>query len=106
MDAFTHWIDLILAAVGSFIAAIMGVAMRHAHKVQRGEPAPSWGRIALDGPTVFVMGIAGATAGQYLHTHYAMPELFGGVIAASLGYIGPTIVDRVLFWLENRTPKP
>ena len=101
-DALTHWFGLIAAAVGSFIAAAIGVAMRHAHKVQRGEPGPGWSRIWLDAPTVFVMGIAGSGAGEWLHASYGMPELFGGVIAASLGYLGPSVVDRVLEWLETR----
>ena len=101
-SALTHWFDLIAAAIGSFIAALIGVAMRHAHKVQRGEPAPPWSRIWLDGPTVFVMGISGATAGEWLHSSYGMPELFGGVIAASLGYLGPSAVDQALAWLETR----
>ena len=104
VDALSHWIDLIVAAVGSFIAAIMGVAMRHAHKVQRGEPLV-WSRVWLDAPTVFVMGIAGAGVGQYLHTHYAMPDLFGGIVSASLGYLGPSVIDRLLDWLDRQTPK-
>jgi hypothetical protein len=90
-----------IAAVGSFIAAIAGVAMRHAHKAQRGEKF-IWSRIWLDAPTVFVMGLTGSAAGQWLHGAYGMPELFGGVIAASLGYLGPSAVDRALEYLEKR----
>lgn len=105
MEQLWHWIELVLGIVGSFIAAIAGVAMRHAHKVQRGETF-SWSRIWLDGPTVFVMGLIGGAFGQWLHDAYSMPELFGGVIAASLGYLGPSIVDRVLDALEKRIPKP
>jgi uncharacterized membrane protein YeaQ/YmgE (transglycosylase-associated protein family) len=101
-ESITHWFELMLGIIGSFIAAVIGVAMRHAHKVQRGEPAPTWSRVWLDAPTVFVMGITGGAAGQWLHSSYGMPELFGGVIAASLGYLGPTVVDRALVWLENR----
>jgi hypothetical protein len=104
MEPVTHWLDLLAAAFGSFLAAVMGVAMRHAHKVQRGEPFV-WSRVLLDGPTVFVMGIAGGTAGEYLHTSYAMPEMIGWVLASSLGYLGPSVVDRALEWLENRAGK-
>jgi uncharacterized membrane protein YjjP (DUF1212 family) len=104
MDGFNHWLDLITAAVGSFITAAVGVAMRHAHKVQRGEPF-SWARIALDGPTVLFMGLLGGALGQYLTVSYAMPELFGSVIAASGGYLGPSIVDRILDWVERRAGK-
>lgn len=100
-DALSAWWELISAAIGSFIAAVAGVAMRHAHRVQRGE-AFAWSRIWLDAPTVFVMGIAGSAIGQWLHASYAMPELFGGVVAASLGYLGPSAVDRVAAWLESR----
>jgi hypothetical protein len=101
MEHFQHWAELILGAIGSFIAAIAGVAMRHAHKAQRGEPF-SWSRIWLDGPTVFVMGLCGGAVGEFLHTVYSMPELFGGVIAASLGYLGPSIVDRALEFVERK----
>ena len=104
MDGFNHWLDLIAAAIGSFITASIGVAMRHAHKVQRGEPF-SWARIALDGPTVLFMGLVGGAGGEYLHSSYAMPELFGNVIAASGGYLGPSVVDRVLDWVERRAKK-
>jgi hypothetical protein len=100
-DALFAWWELMVAAVGSFIAAIAGVAMRHAHKVQRGEKFV-WSRIWLDGPTVFVMGLTGSATGQWLHASYSMPELFGGVIAASLGYLGPSAVDRLLEYLEKR----
>lgn len=104
MDALEHWFELLVAAVGSFIAAGVGVAMRHAHKVQRGEPF-TWSRVMLDGPTVFFMGMIGGSFGQYLHETYAMPELFGSVLAASGGYLGPSIVDRVLDYLERRSGK-
>ena len=90
-----------LAALGSFIAAFAGVAMRHAHKAQHGEPFV-WRRVLLDGPTVFVMGLTGAAVGQWLYTSYAMPELFGSVVAASLSYVGPSAVDRALEWFEKR----
>lgn len=104
MNALEHWFELIAAAVGSFITAGLGVAMRHAHKVQRGEQF-SWHRVMLDGPTVLVMGLAGSVAGDYLHQSYSMPELIGGVIAASLGYLGPSVVDRALDWLDRRSEK-
>ncbi len=104
MNALEHWFELIMAAVGSFITAAVGVAMRHAHKVQRGEPF-SWSRIALDGPTVLFMGLVGGAIGQWLHQSYAMPELFGSVIAASGGYLGPSVVDRILDYLEKRNSK-
>jgi H+/Cl- antiporter ClcA len=102
MSALEHWLDLITAAIGSFIAAVAGVAMRHAHKVQRGERPPTWSRIWWDAPTVFVMGLAGGAIGEWLNHSYGMPELFGSVIAASLGYLGPSAVDRTLEWLERR----
>lgn len=104
MDHLQHWIELVLGVIGSFVAAVAGVAMRHAHKIQRGEPF-SWSRIWLDGPTVFVMGLAGGAFGQYLHQSYSMPELFGGVIAASLGYLGPSIVDRALEAIDKKINK-
>ena len=103
-DAVNHWWELITAAFGSFIAAVFGVAMRHTHRVQRGEQVV-WSRIWLDAPTVFVMGIAGSATGQWLHASYGMPELFGGVVAASLGYLGPSVVDRLALWLERKSPK-
>lgn len=102
MEPVTNWFALIASAFGSFVAAVMGVAMRHAHRIQRGEPAPPWSRIFLDAPTVFVMGITGAAAGEWLTHNYAMPEMFGGVIAAALGYLGPSVVDRIAAYLEGR----
>lgn len=101
MNAIEHWFELLTAAVGTFITAAAGVAMRHTHKIQRGEPF-SWGRIWLEAPTVFVMGIVGSALGQWLTNAYSMPELFGGVIAACLGYLGPSVVDRALEYLEKR----
>ena len=101
MNELHHWFELMLGAIGSFIAAMMGVAMRHAHAVQRGEPF-SWNRLFLDGPTIFVMGLAGGAVGQYLHTVYSMPEMFGGLISACLGYLGPSAVDRLLVFLEKK----
>lgn len=103
-DSFTHWFEIITSVVGAFIAAVAGVAMRYTHGVQRGEPF-AWSRVWLDGPTVFVMGMAGGGAGQWLHASYGMPELFGYVMASALGYIGPSAIDRVAAWLEQRKPK-
>ena len=101
MDALQHWLDLIVSAVGAFVAAVMGVAMRHAHKAQRGEPI-NWQRVKWDAPTVFVMGLAGATLGQYLQAKFGVPELAQGVIASSLGYLGPSAVDRALSYFERK----
>ena len=101
-DIISQWWQLITAAFGSFFAAVVGVAMRHAHKVQRGEPAPSWSRIWLDAPTLFFAVIAGTAVGQWLHGAYGMPELFGNVVTVIIAYLGPSVVDRALEWLEKR----
>jgi len=51
------------------------------------------------------MGLVGGALGQYLHSAYAMPELFGSVIAASGGYLGPSVVDRLAEAIAKRAGK-
>lgn len=104
MNALEHWFELVAAAAGSFITAAIGVAMRHAHKAQQGEPF-KWNRVLLDGPTVLFMGLLGGASGQWLTQAYGMPELFGSVIAASGGYLGPSLVDQVRDAIKKRAGK-
>ena len=103
-DGLQSWWAEIMAAAGSLISAAIGVAMRHAHNVQQGGVVPPWGRILLDAPTLFVAALAGHGAGEWLHSAYAMPTVFGEVVAVCLAYLGPSVIDRVATWLASKKP--
>jgi len=94
MNEFEHWADLVVGALGSVIAAMMGVLMKQAHLVQRGVPA-DWKMFAWNIPTIFVMGLGGHVANQYLYENYHTPALLGSFIAAWMGYLGPELVQRL-----------
>ena len=100
MEGFSHWLDVMAAAIGSFIAAVLGVVMRYTHAIQRGE-AVNWKRIWLDGPTIFVMGLAGYAA----HVYYGVPEVVGYVGSSLLGYLGPSAINRLVEFIEQRAKK-
>lgn len=96
-EGFSNWVNILAAAFGSIMAAVLGVAMRYTHAVQRGDPV-DWRRIWLDGPTIFVMGIAGYAA----HVYFGFPEVVGYVCSSLLGYLGPRAVTIALDYLQKR----
>lgn len=100
MDSLSHWWELVTAALGSFIGAVGGVLLRRSHKYAQGDEH-AWSRVWLDAPTVFVMGLIGAGVGQWLTHSYAMPELFGHILSAVLGYLGPASIDRITAVVEK-----
>ena len=97
MDGFNNWLQILGAAFGSIFAAIAGVLMRYAHKAQRGEPV-DFTRVWLDGPTIFVMGLAGYAA----HEYWGLPEAVGYVAASLLGYLGPSAVQLAVDYFQRR----
>lgn len=109
MEPVYSWWALMVSAIGSFIGAFGGVLLRRQHKAQQGD-AQAWSRLWVDAPTVFVMGLAGAGVGQWLTSSYGMPELFGHILSAILGYLGPAAIDRIVDIAarkagEDKTPK-
>lgn len=101
MNESDTWLNLLIAGMGSFIAAALGVVMRHTHIVQQGGKF-SWSRLGLDAPTILVMALIGHVTGQWLTSQYGMPDLFGDVISSILGYLGPSSMDRLLEAFSKR----
>lgn len=99
MDGVNQWLQILASAFGSIIAAVAGVLMRYTHKAQRGEPV-DWSRVWLDGPTIFVMGLAGYAAHEYFH----LPEAVGYVAASLLGYLGPSAVQLLIDFAKTKMP--
>lgn len=95
MNEFEHWLELVVGAIGSIITAAMGVFMKQAHRIQRGEPS-QWNTFWLNIPTIFVMGIGGHVASEYLREAYHTPALLGSFIAAWMGYLGPEAVQKLM----------
>lgn len=103
-ESITHAVELLISLTGAFITAFLGVLMRHGHMASQGKKW-EWRRVMLDAPTVFVMGITAGALGKYLETHYGFPELITWALAANFGYLGPTVVDRLAAYVENRKNK-
>lgn len=106
MDAFIQAIgsfwEMLLSLIGSFFAALVGVLMRHGHEAVHSNTSLSWKKVLYDTPTILAMGIIGGGIGQWLHSAYNFPELFMWVLPASLGHLGPKIVDRIAEILEKK----
>ena len=100
MDGFNQWLEIVLSAVGSIIAAFFGVLMRYTHQIQRGVTV-EWGRAWIEGPTIFVMGMAGFAAQEYFH----FPVSVSYVLASLLGYLGPRAVNMLIDYIERQAKK-
>ena len=104
LESISHTWELLVSLTGAFITALLGVLMRHGHRVSQGEEW-EWKRVMWDAPTVFVMGITAGAIGKYLENHYGFPELITWALAANFGYLGPTLVDRAARFLEESRGK-
>ena len=101
MEPIVHWWDMIVGGFGSFIGALGGVLLRRQHKFQQGD-VNAWRYVWLEGPTLFVMGLIGYGVGQWLTKDYAMPEVFGHILSAILGYLGPAAIDQIVDLAKRR----
>ena len=102
MDRVNHLLDMLGSLIGPMFAALIGTLTRHTHIAAKYNIPVSWGRVALEAPSVLFMGIVGGALGQYGFENYHTPELFTWGLAAAFGYTGPTIVDTVLEALKAK----
>jgi hypothetical protein len=96
------FLTLMADLVGPIFAALVGTLTRHTHLSSKYGLPMNWSRVALDTPSVLLMGIIGGAMGQYTHDHYSTPELFTWGLAAAFGYTGPTIVDTIMDVLHRK----
>lgn len=102
MDKFNGFLDTLASLIGPMFAALVGTLTRHTHIAAKYGIPVNWGRVALDAPSILLMGIIGGALGQYALEHYHTPELFTWGLAAAFGYTGPTIVDTIIEAAKKR----
>lgn len=96
-DALQHWLDVMIAAVGTFIAAGVGLMMKYAHKVQRGEPV-DWSRLWLDTPMIIFSGWCGLAA----HDYFGVPDAVAYITAGLVTYLGEKSITILIDILKGR----
>ena len=101
MEPIVTWWEMVVGAFGSFMGALGGVLLRRQHKHQQGDPS-AWNHLWVEAPTLFVMGLIGHGIGVYLSNNYGMPELFGHILSAILGYLGPAAIDMIVAVARKR----
>lgn len=97
LDALGHWLDVMIAALGTFIAAAVGLAMKYAHKAQRGE-AVDWSRIWLDGPMIIFSGWCGLA----VHDYFGVPDAVAYITAGLVTYLGEKSITIIVDILKGR----
>jgi hypothetical protein len=97
LDAMSHWLDVMLAAVGTFIAAGVGLAMKYAHKVQRGEKV-DLSRLWLDGPMIIFSGWCGLA----VHDYFGVPDAVAYITAGLVTYLGEKSITIIVDILKGR----
>lgn len=100
LGAFQHWLDVMIAAIGTFIAAAVGLAMKYSHKVQRGETV-DWNRIWFDAPMIIFSGWCGLAA----HEYFGVPETIGYIVSALMTYLGEKSITMLLDFIKGRAEK-
>ena len=82
------------------VSAGVGVVMRHAQRAATGKPF-SLRRLSFELPSVIGLGIMGGALGDWL----GAAETVRWGLAATLGYLGPQVVEVVFYrWIARQDP--
>jgi len=93
-------VSLLLSLIGPVVSAAVGVVMRHAHRAATGKPF-SLRRLSFELPSVLGLGIMGGALGDWL----GAAETVRWGLAATLGYLGPQVVEVVFYrWIGSSLP--
>lgn len=96
-------VSIFLSLAGPMASAAIGVLMRHAQRAATGKPF-SVRRLSFELPSVIGLGIMGGAMGDWL----GATETVRWGLAATLGYLGPQVVEVVFYrWISrDQTPPP
>lgn len=94
-------VSLLLSLVGPVASAAIGVVMRHAQRAATGKPF-SLRRLSFELPSVLGLGIMGGALGDWL----GAAETVRWGLAATLGYLGPQVVEVIFYRWIAREPTP
>ncbi len=81
---------ILITLIGPVISAGVGVLTRHAHRAAAGKPF-SVRRLSFELPSVICLGIMGGALGDWL----GAAETVRWGLAATLGYLGPQVVEVI-----------
>jgi hypothetical protein len=91
---------ILMTLVGPVVSAGVGVVMRHAQRAATGKPF-SLRRLSFELPSVIGLGIMGGALGDWL----GAAETVRWGLAATLGYLGPQVVEVVFYrWIARQDP--
>lgn len=91
---------ILVTLIGPMISAGVGVLMRHAQRAATGKPF-SIRRLSFELPSVIGLGIMGGALGDWL----GAAETVRWGLAATLGYLGPQVVEVIFYrWIARRDP--